>query len=67
MNGDGKLASQLAARRLRASGKAPLVQELPVSGAVASRTAAAMLFPISYPHIRLLERTILKQPNTQQP
>ncbi len=47
MNGDGKAASELAARRLRASGKAPLVNDLPVGGDTARRTAAAMLFPIA--------------------
>lgn len=63
MNGDGRTASELACRRLRASGQAPLIKDLPVSGEVARRTAAAMLFPISYNDFRLLETVILKQPN----
>jgi CRISPR-associated protein Csx17 len=65
MNGDGKTASELAARRLRASGKAPLVDELPVAGDIARRTAAATLFPIAPQDFRLLERTVLKPLNTQ--
>jgi CRISPR-associated protein Csx17 len=63
MNGDGKAASELAARRLRASGKAPLVKDLPVGGGIARRTAAAILFPISHHDFRLLEYMILKQDN----
>lgn len=65
MIGDGKAASELAARRLRASGKAPLVKDLPVSGDIARRTAAAILFPISHRDFYALERTILQQPKTQ--
>jgi CRISPR-associated protein Csx17 len=60
MNEDGQAASELAVRRLRASGKAPLVKSLPVSGDIARRTAAAILFPISHHDFRLLENTILK-------
>jgi len=63
MHGDGKAASELAARRLRASGKAPLVKDLPVSGDIARRTAAAILFPISHRDFHLLEHMILKQQN----
>jgi len=65
MNGQGKEASILAARRLRSSGMAPLVNQLPVSGDIARRTAAALLFPIAPRDFRLLERTILKPINTQ--
>jgi CRISPR-associated protein Csx17 len=65
MSGDGTAASELAARRLRTSGKAPLVASLPVRGDIARRTAAAMLFPIGYRDFRLLEHMILKQPNQQ--
>jgi CRISPR-associated protein Csx17 len=60
MNGNGQSASELAARRLRGSGKAPLVKDLPVSGDIARRTAAAMLFPISHDDFRQLERSILQ-------
>jgi CRISPR-associated protein Csx17 len=46
-NGNGTEAAGLALRRLRASGYRPLIRQLPVQGASASRTAAALLFPIS--------------------
>ena len=62
---DGTAASELAARRLRASGRAPLVRTLPVRGDIATRTAAAMLFPIAPRDFHLLERMILQQPKTQ--
>ena len=65
MSGDGTAASELASRRLRASGKAPLVASLPVKGKIAERTAAAMLFPIGNYDFHLLEHMILKQPNQQ--
>ena len=61
--GDGTAASELAARRLRASGHAPLVRSLPVAGDLARRTAAAMLFPIGHRNFHLLERMILKPTN----
>lgn len=64
MNGDGTTASQLAARRLRASGRHPLVTELPVTGTSARRTAAAILFPISHRDHFLLIQTITH--NNQQ-
>jgi len=60
MNGDGQSASELATRRLRGSGKAPLVKDLPVSGDIARRTAAAMLFPIAQQDFYQLERSILQ-------
>ncbi len=63
MNEDGQAASELAVRRLRGSGKAPLVKSLPVSGDIARRTAAAILFPISRRDFRLLENMILKPQN----
>jgi CRISPR-associated protein Csx17 len=63
MNRDGEAASVLAARRLRASGKAPLVASLPVDGDIARRTAAAILFPISHHDFRLLEHMTLHKPN----
>jgi len=61
ISGVGEAASVLAARRLRVSGKAPLVTSLPVRGDIARRTAAAMLFPISHRDFRLLEHMTLKQ------
>ena len=60
---DGTTASELAARRLRASGHAPLVRTLPVAGNLARRTATAMLFPIGHRDFHLLERMILKPTN----
>ena len=65
MSGNGTAASELASRRLRASGKAPLVASLPVRGDIARRTAAAMLFPISNRDLQLLEHMILKKQNQQ--
>lgn len=65
ISGNGKAASILAVRRLRASGQAPLVDELPVAGAIARRTAAAMVFPISARDFRHLEQMTLKQPTQQ--
>ena len=65
INGQGKESSVLATRRLRASGRAPLVDELPVSGDIARRTAAAILFPISPRDFRLLEQMALKQQSPQ--
>lgn len=62
MAGDGAAASELAARRLRASGQAPLVTKLPVAGDLATRTAAAVLFPIGTRDFSLLERSILRPP-----
>jgi CRISPR-associated protein Csx17 len=64
MAGDGDGAARLAARRLRASGLATLVGELPVAGEVARRTAAAMLFPIAPRDMRLLQHSIIEQPQT---
>lgn len=58
-NGDGKAASELAARRLRASGQVPLVDELPVAGDIVKRTAAAMLFPISPRDFWQIEQSII--------
>jgi CRISPR-associated protein Csx17 len=61
MNRDGEAASELASRRLRASGKSPLVCNLPINGEIVRRTAAAMIFPISPRDFYLLENSILNQ------
>ena len=45
--GDGREASRLAARRLRASGVAPAFASLDQRGDSVKRTAAAILFPLS--------------------
>ena len=65
MNGDGKGASELASRRLTASGCSPVVKLLPVSGEVARRTVAAMLFPISTRDFRILKQSITYKPKDQ--
>ncbi|HRI16599.1 MAG TPA: type I-U CRISPR-associated protein Csx17 [Verrucomicrobiota bacterium] len=67
MNGDGASAGELAARRLRASGHAPLVRMVPVSGDIARRTAAAMLFPILSSDYWLLKQSITHKPKEQTP
>ena len=46
-HGNGRLAADMAIRRLRGSGYHPLLRQLPVMGDYAKRTAAALLFPIS--------------------
>ncbi|TDU67135.1 CRISPR-associated protein Csx17 [Prosthecobacter fusiformis] len=63
--GNGQAASRLAARRLRASGEAPLVTDLPVAATTARRTAAAMLFPISPSDMKLLKLTLQHQTQEQ--
>lgn len=63
VNGKGAEASQLASRRLRASGCFPLVRDLPVSKTLAERTAAAMLFPISPDDYESIKQYILKKIN----
>jgi CRISPR-associated protein Csx17 len=62
--GRGLEASQAAVRRLRGSGCAPLVWELPVQAHTARRTAAALLFPLSPCDLRLLEQYALSEPQT---
>lgn len=61
MRGDGLTASEMASRRLRASGEMPLVPKLRADGATARRTAAALLFPISQQSVQTLKRSLLKQ------
>jgi CRISPR-associated protein Csx17 len=63
-NGQGTAASELAVRRLRGSGFAPLVARVSIEGKPVQRTAAALLFPIDTRDFDLLERTILHQPAT---
>jgi len=66
IQGDGVGATTVAARRLRASGLAPLETELPVSNASVRRTAAALLFPISTRDRWLLQRAIIHVPTNLQ-
>lgn len=54
-----KAVSEQAARRPRASEKAPFVKDLPVSDKGARRTAAVTLFPIPRPAYQALESTSL--------
>ncbi|MHB1309766.1 MAG: type I-G CRISPR-associated protein Cas8g1/Csx17, partial [Limisphaerales bacterium] len=58
--GDGAAASQLAARRLRASGFAPALCEIPLSGDVVRRTAAALLFPLAPREWTTLREVVLR-------
>ena len=58
--GDGAAASQLAVRRLRASGFPPALREIPLHGAVVQRTAAALLFPLAHCEWTNLRETVLR-------
>jgi CRISPR-associated protein Csx17 len=58
--GDGASASELAARRLHASGFAPAIEKIPVAGQLARRTAAVLLFPLRNFQITILRKTILR-------
>lgn len=58
--GDGTVATSLAARRLRASGLAPAVQRVALSGASTRRVAAAMVFPVNAFHLEQLAETVLR-------
>jgi CRISPR-associated protein Csx17 len=58
--GDGATASQLAARRLRASGFPPALREIPLRGEVVQRTAAAILFPLDPREWTNLRDTVLR-------
>lgn len=48
--GNGTQAAALAIRRLRGSGYQPVLRQLAAQGDYASRTAAALLFPVSSDH-----------------
>jgi CRISPR-associated protein Csx17 len=65
VSGDGKAASELATRRLIASGYTPLVKSLPLSGDTVRRTAASVLFPISSDDLLVLKQTICHKPKEQ--
>ena len=58
--GDGAAASQLAVRRLRASGFPPALREIPLRGEVVQRTAAALLFPLAHREWTNLRETVLR-------
>jgi CRISPR-associated protein Csx17 len=59
--GDGTTASALAVRRLRASGLTAAVECVPLNGAIARRTAAALLFPLSSGQIEILQKSVLRE------
>ena len=58
--GDGAAASQLAVRRMRASGFLPALREIPLRGEVVQRTAAALLFPLAHREWTNLRETVLR-------
>jgi CRISPR-associated protein Csx17 len=58
--GQGAAATQLAVRRLRASGLAPAVEQVHQQGEVVARAAAALLFPISRFEINALAEMVLR-------
>jgi len=58
--GDGAAASQLAVRRLRASGLAPALRGIPLRGEVVQRTGAALLFPLYPREWTCLRETVLR-------
>ncbi len=58
--GDGASASELAVRRLRASGFAPAVEKISITGALAQRTAAALLLPVQRRQVELIRETVLR-------
>jgi CRISPR-associated protein Csx17 len=58
--GQGAAATQLAVRRLRASGLAPAVEQVHQQGEAVARAAAALLFPISSFEINALAEMVLR-------
>ncbi len=57
--GRGTDASRLAVQRLRGSGYAPAITQIPM-GSAAIRTAAALIFPIGLSSIRKLHECVMK-------
>ena len=62
--GQGAVATQSAARRLRASGLAPAVEQVHQQGPAVARAAAALLFPITHLEINALVKTVLRPETT---
>jgi CRISPR-associated protein Csx17 len=58
--GDGSGASELAGRRLRASGLVPAVGNISMSRPLVTRTAAALLFPLSKDDLGKLATRVLR-------
>lgn len=62
--GNGLEASRLASRRLRGSGLQPAIREIPLSGPVVQRTAAALIFPLPFFEINRL-RQLVERPTDE--
>lgn len=62
--GNGREASRLASRRLRASDMPPSVSEVALSGDTVRRTAAALLFPIAPNDFELVKEAALRNEPT---
>ena len=58
--GQGNLATQLATRRLRASGLTPAIERVHQQGASVARAAAALLFPITHFQVAALADMVLR-------
>ncbi len=58
--GNGREASRLASRRLRASGMPPAVTEVALTGDTVRRTTAALLFPLRYSDLAHLKELVCK-------
>jgi CRISPR-associated protein Csx17 len=64
--GQGAVATQLAAHRLRASGFTPAVEQVHQQGATVARMAAALLFPIASFQISALAEAVLRPQTIMQ-
>lgn len=64
--GNGLEASRLASRRLRGSGLQPAIREIPLSGPIVQRTAAALIFPLPFFEIKRL-RQLVERPTDEAP
>jgi CRISPR-associated protein Csx17 len=65
-NGQGALATELAARRLRASGLAPAVEQVHQQGQSTACAAGALLFPLARGDLNTLADAVLR-PKTPTP
>ncbi len=59
-SGDSLQASELAVRRLRASGLAPAIARAPLSRGMTRRAAAALLFPLGPEQLSALRKTVTR-------
>jgi CRISPR-associated protein Csx17 len=62
--GNGLEASRLASRRLRGSGVQPAIREIPLTGIIVQRTAAALIFPLPFFEIKRL-RQLVERPTDE--